>query len=746
MDIPLEQLLLERAGDPNASVGVISLPLPRELANSLTIDGARSALQPVGWWKRGETPRRALAFMLGDPALPATLRLKQGAAEATEAVSLWTVEARVSREKLDYTKHDFRDIASLRGVPADDCTTVEYELLLGYGGRELALQCGATGPAGGPYWWQNVQVDRLWRNNVVEAVRVGGVVHNADTYLWADIYLLLFANGVIDVSLHFVNTKLHIEGYDFQGLPVIRLAGDGLQPVTAELPKDGTSFDLGIARLNAADAAILFSEEHPGRLTPVDGAVHWTPFDRTFYPQYASPDQTYNPSGATAPEQEWAAGFARTARFQLSLSDAPAAITRYRAPSWWYALCGEPWPFGYLPVVGKYAKMGEYTADYIRGKMVHGRFDGGSAQFGNDGFAGIGLMQNYYQTGRPELLRDALDYDYFWADLMVDHRDFSIHQWVGGFGWKTCAYSKFRDLIFGYLETGDPYLLDTVENCADAYWMWFRANWPRCAVGRDAFEFGGWAMLWRWFGSERARERTRELQRMLKSLLDTRGTVGGQMGAGPHPGYLSSLYMTGVCMTSLLEIAEAEIEEGHPERLPVINDMIARLSAHYTRDDTELFPSNFGHRRADWSDKQHTIWSTLAFRAYPELLRLGGDEEAALTGLNIAYTCTDKPIEEWAVRGRPGDNFIHPRYHDALLLGATVKDNGIELDPTGDPAWWPAEQTVKTPWGDLTVTLTREEGELTFAFHAVKTFPITICYNGQAIQTDSQGKCALPTT
>jgi len=743
MAIPWEQLVLERNGDQNAAVGMVSLPLPKELANALTIDGARAALQPVGWWTRHEVPRRALAFVLGDPAAPATLKLKQGEPATQEAVSPWTVEARISLDKPDFVRHDFRDIAALRGVPAEDCTIVEGELLLGYGGRTLVLQCGASGPAGGPYWWQNVHVDRLWQNAVVEAVRVGGIVYNGDTYLWADIYLLLFANGVLDASLHFVNTKLHIEGYDFQGLPVICLAGDGLQPVTAELPKDGTRFDLGIARLNATDASILFSEEHPGRITPADGGVHWTPFDRTLYPQYASPDQTYNPSGATAPEQEWAAGFARTVRFQLSLSDAPAAVARYTVPSWWYALCGEPWPFGFLPVDGKYAQMGEAAAEYIRGKMVRGRFDGGSAQFGNDGFAGIGLMQNYYQTGRPELLRDALDYDYFWADLMVDHRDFSIHQWVGGFGWKTCAYSKFRDLIFGYLETGDPYLLDAVENCADAYWMWFRANWPRSTVGRDAFELGGWAMLWRYFRTEHARERTRELQRTLKSLLDSRGMVGGQMGAGPHPGYHSSLYMTGVCMTSLLEIAEAEVEEGNTDKLPAITDMLARLSTHYTRDDVELFPSNIGFCRRDWSDRQHTIWSTLALRAYPELLRLGGDEGAARTGLDIAYTCTQKPVAEWTTDGRPGDNFIHPRYHDALMLGATVEGDGIALNPLGDPAWWPAEQTVSTPYGKLTVLIEEHAGETIFRFSAVNLFPVMVRYEGQTVGTDSQGNACL---
>src|SRR5687767_9214569 len=131
-----------------------------------------------------------------------------------------------------------------------------------------------------------------------------------------------------------------------------------------------------------------------------------------------------------------------------------------------------------------------------------------------------------------------------------------------GWPWKTCAYSKLRDVLFGYLETGDPYLKDTAEMAAEAYWVWFRTNWPRSTIGRDSFEVGAWALLWRFLGTEHARERTEELVRMVRVVLDSRGTIGGQMGGGPHPGYLPSLYMTGVAMSSLLDVAEAEAEVG----------------------------------------------------------------------------------------------------------------------------------------------------------------------------------------
>jgi hypothetical protein len=418
-------LKLERTGSAEATVGMISLPLPRDVATTVSIDHAASALQPIAWWKRHEVPRRALAFVVDNNGVPDTLSLREGEPRANHnaanALAPWTVSTRITKEKLDFTRHKFADIEALRGVPADECTTVEFELLLGFGGRTVSFQFGATGPKGGQYFWQNVQIDSLWQNEVAQAVRVGGVIYNEDTYLWADVYLLLFSNGVAHASAHFVTTKLHIEGYDFQGLPYMRMSGEGLVPREGSTPADGHRFDLGSISLNLEDAAMLSSEEYPGKLVAAEDAVLWYPISRTF-----------NPQVETAPEQEWAAGFARTARFQFSLSDAPPLIARYRAPSWWYAESGEPWPWGYLPVHGRYDKLSELATDYIRGEMKRGRFDAGSAGLGNDGDTGVGMMRSYYHTGRPEVFEDALSYCYFWADIMVDHRDFTVHQWLGG--------------------------------------------------------------------------------------------------------------------------------------------------------------------------------------------------------------------------------------------------------------------------------------------------------------------------
>jgi len=711
---------------------MISLPLPREVAATLRIDHPAAAMHGLAWWERNTLPRRALAFVIDDAGVPKTLTVTTDTAEEhSPAPSRWQVRTRLTREKLDYTPHKFADIASLRGVPAEECTTVEYELELAYGERTFVLQPGATEKdgVGGPHYWQNVQIDRLWQNDVVEAVRVGGIIYNGDTYLNIDLFLLLFANGVAHAALHFTTTKLHIEGYDFQGLPVIRMTGNDFQPVSATLPTDGLQHKLGGVTLNLGDTLSLCSIKHPASLEAAGNELCYKPFDRIFNPQLAE-------SGPL----EWAAGTGRTVRFQFSLSDAAPVIARYRAPSWWYTLAGEPWPGGYLPVHGRYDAANEITTEDIRLKqMTRGQFDAGSGEMTNDGFAGSGMLRNYYLSGRPEVFADAIEYCYFWADWAVDHRDYTVHQWLGGWGWKTCAYTKFRDVLMGYLETGDPYLQDTVENCAEAYWMWFRQNWPRNTIGRDSFEVSGWAWLWRFFRTEHARDRTRELVRMLRTVLETRGVIGGQMGGGPHPGFLSSLYMSGVCMLSLLEAAEAEQEDGNTEAIDALLPLLHRVHVQFNREDVELFPSSYQPDKKDWHAYKGACWALLASRIYPELIRLQGHEDED-TQLGLSRSVAEQHTAADLANGnRPGDALLQSPFHDAFMLGARATADGVTLNPIGTPELWPPQWTVTTPFGKLAITV--DGGSL--QLQADADFPVTVNYAGKTVQARSNGTAML---
>lgn len=734
----LNRLVLDRVGAASASVGMFSLPIPRQLAGKMSIDHPQVDTQPVGWWERDELSRREMTFVIGENGMPDQLSFNNRKPRKRKASDKWSYKISTTTERLDFVPHSFPDIPALRGVPAEDCALVEGELELRYGRNKFCLQCGATGPKGGPHWWQNVQIDPLWSNSVAQAIRVGGIVYNADTYLWGDLYLILFSNGVMQVNAHFVNTKLHIEPYDFQGLPVIRFSGSGFKGIRQKklLPTTDNRFKFGRSKINLSDSAYLCSKKFPGRIKGRGDKVEWWPVAQVFNPQLAD-----------APPGEWPIGFARTFSFQVSLSKATPEICRYRVPSWWYGVSGELWPWDYLPVTGRNSRSSEMFFEGLVRQQVKGRFDagvvrssqpGGAGMLGGDGDVGTGLMHHAYHTGRDDLYDAALKYCTYWSDLAVDHSDFTVHQWVGGWGWKTCAYNKFRDVFYAYLETGDPYFLDTAEMSAEAYWMWYRTNWPRNSIGRDNFEVGGWALLWRFLKTEHARLRCEEFVRMNKTLLDTRGVIGGQMGAGPHPGYFSSLYMTGATMMSLMDVAEAMIEDPEHDRSKEIIPLMEELHHHFMRDDVEMFPSNIGCNRDMWTVAVSTIWGAIGGRIYSELARLQGKESRVTrSGLIESHRMFPGGNDDEYGSVRPVMLASNPIYADALQLGARVKGRGLEICPLGNLVDLPPQQTVETPMGLLTVTTTLHNKRASLHLAAEETFPVTIIYKGKKTVIDS---------
>lgn len=728
----------QREGEPDAAAALFSLPVPRcrRPLRIMPRGRFRAGAQPLAAWPEG-WPRRLLVTLSGrsEAPLPDRLRLgvARGAGTPAEGGRGWALRLRPTTERLSYVPHRFADIDRLRGVPASECTTMEFALELSWGGRTIRLQPGATGPGSAECLWQNVMTERLWANDAAEAHRVGGIIYNEDTFLWADLYLVLFANGVVHAALHFFNGRLHIKGYDFRGFPYVKIGGEGLVPMDADIPTDGFRHELGIARFNFRDTAITCSRRYPALLRSRGSEVRYFPFARIL-----------NPQKSDSPDDLWEPGFARTVRFQFSLSDASPAVARYIVPAWWYTQCGEPWPFGYLPVEGRFSPVAAGTAAHVRALMRRGGFDGGSADggrptaadpSGNDGDTGIGLMTQAWLTGDPLLYQDALDYCYYWADLAVDHTDFTVHQWVGGWGWKTCAYSKFRDVWAAYLETGDPWLRDTAEMAADAYWAWFRSNWPRAAIGRDAFEVGAWALLARFGATGCAPERVRAFHHMIHTVLAERGSIGGQMGAGPHPGWHSSLYMTGVVMISLLETYEMALERGEiPEKL--WSDL-ERLHQQYRRDDVELFPSNLGLPREKWSWHTKAEWSTFALRAYAEMGRaMGFDHPAVQEGFQKLKPALDFPQSEWSRTGRLGNRHLHPRAHDALMLAVRLNEEGgegVDLEPAFGTHTlpWPPLQQVTTPWGVLKIRAEPCEGGWRVTFESERVLRLRVRWHGQ---------------
>src|SRR5687767_15597527 len=100
LDAIVGQVVLERMGDAaDATVGIVSLPLPRDLANRISIDHPSAASHPVGWWVRDEVPRRGLGFVCNATNIPERLALRTSdrvPSRCAQSAPRWSVDTRIT--------------------------------------------------------------------------------------------------------------------------------------------------------------------------------------------------------------------------------------------------------------------------------------------------------------------------------------------------------------------------------------------------------------------------------------------------------------------------------------------------------------------------------------------------------------------------------------------------------------------------------------------------------------------------
>ncbi|MFZ4695300.1 MAG: hypothetical protein ACOYMV_09260, partial [Verrucomicrobiia bacterium] len=231
--------------------------------------------------------------------------------------------------------------------------------------------------------------------------------------------------------------------------------------------------------------------------------------------------------------------------------------------------------------------------------------------------------------------------------------------------------------------------------------------------------------------------------RMIRGVLESRGEIGGQMGAGPHPGWHSSLYMTGVVMASLVEALEAEEEAGGDK--DALLALLCALHAHFMRDDVELWPVALGRSpRASWKPCDVAAFSVFALRIYPAMGRwFGFSHPAVREGFAKLRPWLDADVESPDNWGRLSEQHVHPRAHDALMLGARVAADGqgVDLAPAFGPATlpWPVTQTVATPWGALSIAALETADRVILNFNAPADFRVRVETGTGAIETRSHG-------
>ena len=197
-------------------------------------------------------------------------------------------------------------------------------------------------------------------------------------------------------------------------------------------------------------------------------------------------------------------------------------------------------------------------------------------------------------------------------------------------------------------------------------------------------------------------------------------------------------------MLSMLDVAEAAIEkDGDDACVSGLLAALRQLHVQFIRDDREMFPSSYGSP-VKKGDRNDWMWVIMALRIYSQAARLQGHEDdVTRKGLDRALGTSTPPLEEWAVSGRYVMYYLNPIYADAMLLGARLAGEGVEIAPLGPPDTWPQERTVETPYGDLTVKLSHEAGAAVLSFEAERPFPVVVRYNGTVMETSSTGRCSL---
>jgi hypothetical protein len=550
-----DRVELQRLGDERpAGLWIASLPVPPGVETGISLGGQPTYVQPLGEWPGHEgSPRRLLLIADGGESAPSYLRPEDPVAPAGALP-----EAEMT---LLERSPDFFYLWEAHG------------LTLRWGEQAVRLAMGLR-VGEEVHWWENCRLVVEEETPSCRIVSMGGAIpHQKVTrehyqqyrgykdpflhrhnWVYGYLYVRLHANGVCEVFARHTNSKCFDDGLELHGaVPVISMKVEGAEPELAalqDLPTGGQSeFSLGAVRFDVHDIAHLATPEKPGKVKARDGALVWQPYlGMELFGGRAPEDVSGDPYIVKAEDQRIPRGMGRTLRFTLSLNpDRSPGVARYQAPAWWYGLCEEFSPRPLLPVCNAYDEMLEYQRQWIRHTIHRGGFEDGceprSARTGKaerpepgwEGETPGAMFLCAYRTG------DAIDHDlalraaYTYTDVYIDH----AVKLVRMHGQETPAVAlpmaRVHACVYAYLETGDPYLLDTAQAVIDTSYRLHKNAWPRLSVGRDACFIRGAMLLYRYCNDRHFLDIARDSIRTVAASQFDDGSFGDQGGGtGTH--------------------------------------------------------------------------------------------------------------------------------------------------------------------------------------------------------------------
>ncbi len=586
----------------NWDTGIISLPMPREEDLHPVIDEAQVQAVPVAFWPRSENrpggpkrPRRMLTFF--QPAKQQDqykVALKPGSAR----------EENTPQDDPAWTWRFYKTNAQeIRSTPTHFYYLKEETMLvLSHKKGQFSLRMGVENEFG-LHWWQYLNITPLWSGPLCSAYRIGGHIFTGDDHIYnkeeqraydearldwtihASVYLILFNNGLVESTCHWINGRLY-GGIGFcPGRPLV-----GLNGVKADLPAEGLDltgenmvFPANNMTLDLSPARDLVSVRRPGRLeNRDDGWLYWFPLQTTavahrleatrryendiaitfpknhLYRRDASETETSEAFETTVKDSEkgFLQGVSISSTFRLRMGAGPAHIQRFLAEPQWYADQCDLAPLPYEIKTGSFSDLsiecGEHTLkNAFNGSLTRGGIPRYFYQWGKipmeldfDGNQGRSMMRLAYWKTDPALYRCALNNGYCMADAGMDHSRDIIHYHGDHDHWKTFSmiYQRFTSMVTSYIETGDFYLLESAQAVANHYMALHNQNWPRRGMGRDAEPLSGILALYDYTGDEHYLQFARNFAEHALATLGPNGEwicgagVGPVMGCNALPG------------------------------------------------------------------------------------------------------------------------------------------------------------------------------------------------------------------
>lgn len=591
----VSSLQLSRLGDDTeAGLCITSLPWPRATTPELALGGRATYCKPLGQWPDEASPSPRRLLMIAD-----------GGNEAPEQLSL--TQLPLSSEEPPQAAMNL-----LQRSPEPAFMWENHLLQISYGGKTVELVLGLrTGDS--IHWWEACNMVVLEETPTCRVVEMGGNIpvermtldmlkedpgftnrflhrHN---WLNGHMYVRLHANGVCEVFAHHINSKFYDDGLPLKdAIPVIGIRTGATEAEVQALsgPWDGSrsTLEVGGVRFDVQEAARLATPEQPGSIGETDGLLVWQPYEGVeVYGGKAALAITGDAYICHASDHVIPRGVARTTRFSLSLSDRSPRIARYIAPAWWYGVCEEFMPAPLLLVSNVYDTRAEEALQWARDVIIQRGFEAGAvpmyspktnedgtvwnSEVGLKGDLAYALLLSAWRTGSGDDYNNALRAAYHFTDVGVDHAMKMVR--MQGFqpGTFTPTLNRMQGSIAAYLETGDPYLLDTAQAVIDVTWWTHKESWPRMAVGRDACFISGTLLMYRYFADEHYRRIAYAACRTVADSQRPDGSFGDQGGgAGLHAfaSYITKPWMGTLATDGVLDYLELFPDE--PELLEVI--------------------------------------------------------------------------------------------------------------------------------------------------------------------------------